>query len=333
MDFIDEVTFSVSGGHGGHGCVSFRREKYIPKGGPDGGDGGRGGDVQLVASSNLSTLLDLKHRKRYQAEHGKNGQSKCRNGRGGQSIALQVPVGTIIKNCETEEILGDLVHDGQVLIIAKGGRGGKGNIHFKSSTRQAPDFAKEGLPGEKYEIKLELKLMADVGLVGFPNAGKSTLLSRISAAKPKIANYPFTTLTPNLGIVQYHDHQTFVVADIPGIIEGAHEGRGLGDRFLKHIERTSILLFMIEAIHEDAESHFNQLREELHKYGAHLKEKPVIIALTKIDLLSDDDLENLPKTIDEYPVFPISSVSGYGIDKLKDVMFEKVQEGARVSDT
>ncbi len=325
MDFIDEVQFWGIAGNGGCGCVSFRREKYIPKGGPDGGDGGDGGHVILQASSNLSTLMDFKHRKKYQAEHGHQGKGKCQDGKNGRSIHLKVPVGTLIKNNETDEIIGDFTQHNQTIMIARGGKGGKGNTHFKSATRQAPDFAQEGTEGEKVNIKLELKLLADIGLVGFPNAGKSTLLSKISAARPKIANYPFTTLTPNLGIVRYHNYQSFVVADIPGLIEGAHEGKGLGDRFLKHIERTHGLVFLIDATEEDPLNNYNKLCEELKEYNPALLKKNKLIALTKIDLIPSEDRAAMITKMHKNQVHCFSAITEENLSTLIDKLFQLSQ--------
>ncbi|MCJ7813283.1 GTPase ObgE, partial [bacterium] len=247
MDFVDEVSFWVYGGQGGDGCVSFRREKFIPKGGPDGGDGGDGGHVILCVNSNISTLMDLRHRKRYQAGSGKRGMGKKMHGKRGENITVQVPQGTLVFDIESHLLLEDLKYPGQEYIVARGGKGGRGNSRFATSTRQAPDFAEKSTPPEHHHLKLELKLLADVGLLGLPNSGKSTLLSKVSSARPKIADYPFTTTVPNLGIVYYENFKSFVVADIPGIIEEAHSGKGLGDRFLRHAERCRVLVFLIEA--------------------------------------------------------------------------------------
>lgn len=287
MKFVDEAKIYVKAGHGGSGCVSFRREKFVPKGGPDGGDGGKGGDVIFRATESHHTLLDLKYRQHQIAKNGGPGSGNRRTGKSAPDLEIPVPVGTIIKNFDTREELADLSKAGQTYIAARGGIGGKGNAHFATSTHQAPRFAQEGMEGDELTLQLELKLLADVGIIGFPNAGKSTFISRISAAKPRIADYPFTTLTPHLGVVQYADDKNFVVADIPGLIPGAHEGLGMGDKFLKHVERTSVLLHIIDvsaAPHTDAWSNFSTINDELKKYNPALAEKPQIAAINKIDL-------------------------------------------------
>ena len=314
MDFIDEVTFWAIGGRGGNGCVSFRREKFVPKGGPDGGDGGDGGHIILKVNRNLSTLADLRNRKKYKAESGVPGKSKDMHGRRGKSKTIQIPPGTIIKHAETGNVLGDLTLVDQELIVARGGKGGKGNARFATPTLQAPDWAEEGKAGDEVHVKLELKLLADVGLVGFPNAGKSTLLSRISAAKPKIANYPFTTLTPNLGIVRFGEYNSYVVADIPGLIEGAHLGKGLGDRFLRHIERTRVLLFLIDMQEEEPYKIFELLLEELINFNPELVNKPRIIAFTKTDLYNDPF--EIPISFLNEKCYAVSAVTGYRLKEL-----------------
>lgn len=327
--FIDYAEIEVAAGHGGSGQIAFRREKYVPKGGPSGGDGGRGGDVIIQAHHNLHTLLDFRYKKKYQAENGAKGESSLRDGRSGKNIIIQVPVGTVIKDSETEEILADLDSDGKEIVIAKGGIGGRGNSKFATPTNQTPRYAEPGRPGDARSISLELKLIADVGLVGFPNAGKSTLISVISAAKPKIADYPFTTLEPNLGIVKYKDIQSFVVADIPGIIEGAHEGKGLGLQFLRHIERTGILLFLIDVSSEDYQKDYNTLSNELESYSEVLTRKKRIVALSKADILSDEELKKVKKfklKKHKDPVFVFSSASGYGLDALLDFIWQKLKE-------
>lgn len=324
MDFVDEVTFAVQGGHGGNGCISFRREKYVPKGGPNGGDGGDGGQIILKVKSNLSTLADLRHRKRYKAEAGVPGKSKDMHGRNGKSLTVFVPPGTIVKDAQTDRLIADLRFDKEEVIVAKGGKGGKGNARFATSTLQAPDWAEPGKPGDMLQIKLELKLLADVGLVGFPNAGKSTLLSRISAAKPKIANYPFTTLTPNLGIVRFGEYGSYVVADIPGLIEGAHHGKGLGDRFLKHIERTRVLLFLIDCLEEDPVGKYQSLCKELKAFNADLELKPKMIAFTKTDLLIEPFV--VPDDFSGIKTFQISAVSGTGLKELIQSLGGLVQD-------
>jgi len=316
MRFIDEVTFTVHGGRGGDGCMSFRREKFVPKGGPDGGDGGDGGDVILKVKSNLSTLLDLRHSRVFKAKKGENGRGKNQHGKRGETVVISVPQGTLVYNGNSKELLDDLVEVGQELIVAQGGRGGRGNARFTSSTRQTPDFAEKGKPGKSGNIRLELKLLADVGLVGFPNAGKSTLLSAISAAKPKIADYPFTTLVPHLGIIRYGEFQHFVMADIPGLIQGAHMGKGVGDRFLRHIERTRVLVFLIDSTTESIESNYQILVEEMCQFGSNLIEKPRLVALSKVDLLSDEEKKRLPKKFDQYSCLPLSSVTKTGVNLL-----------------
>lgn len=329
MDFIDEVTFWVEGGRGGDGCASFRREKFVPKGGPDGGDGGDGGSVVLRVDPGMSTLYDLRHRKRFKAERGLHGKGKKMYGRRGADIVLPVPSGTVVKNAETNQGLVDLIHEGDTFLVAKGGIGGRGNSHFATPTRQAPDFREEGKEGETRFIKLELKLLADVGLVGLPNSGKSTLLSRISAARPKIADYPFTTLVPNLGIVHVADGKNFTAADIPGLIQGAHLGKGLGDRFLRHIERTRVLIILIEALDEDPVDSFRILMDELREFDRSLLQKPRILVFSKTDLLSQERLKTLPHQIGNQDVLLISSVTGEGISSLLGLTAEKLDEVGR----
>ena len=316
MDFIDEVAFWVEGGHGGDGCMSFRREKFVPKGGPDGGDGGDGGDVILRADSGMNTLYDLRHRRRFKAGRGLHGKGKKMAGRRGKDVVLSVPVGTMVKDGESSMMLGDLTRAEEKLTVAKGGRGGRGNVHFATPTRQTPDFAENGRAGASRLLQLELKLLADVGLVGLPNAGKSTLLSRISAARPKIADYPFTTLVPNLGIATAGEGNSFTVADIPGLIEGAHLGRGLGDRFLRHLSRTRVLVVLIEAMDADPGNTFHILMEELRQFDSSLLGKPRIFVFAKADLLSTEDRRRLPSKIEGESVFPISSVTGENLQKL-----------------
>lgn len=319
--FIDFAEIEIKSGDGGDGAISFRREKYVPKGGPAGGNGGSGGNIVFVAKSNLSTLLDFKYKRKYFAENGKPGSSSLKDGKNGSDILIKVPVGTLIKDKETNEIIYDLSEEGEEFIVAKGGRGGKGNSNFATATRRTPRFAENGKPGIYKKLVLELKLIADVGLVGFPNAGKSTLISKISAAKPKIADYPFTTLEPNLGIVKYRDFESFTVADIPGIIEGAHQGKGLGIKFLRHIERTRILLFLIEITSEDYQQDFDTLFNELKKYSRKLVEKKIIVALSKSDLTEPSEAKKLEKIkfkkIKE-PVIVFSSATGDGIQTLID---------------
>jgi GTP-binding protein len=312
--FIDYVEIQVESGKGGDGCVSFRREKYVPKGGPDGGDGGRGGNIIIRANENLNTLLDYRYKRHYRAESGQPGSGALKTGGNGEDVTLKVPVGTVIKNLETDIIISDLDEHGKKAVIAPGGRGGKGNDHFKSPTNQTPRKATPGQPGKKLKLALELKLLADVGLVGYPNAGKSTLLARVTAARPKIADYPFTTLIPNLGIVKLHDYRTLVMADIPGIIEGASEGKGLGVQFLRHIQRTAILLFLIDGFASDVEETDGNLYRELEKYDPDLVNRTIIKAVNKIDIIEQDKLEQLKQKHPEY-LF-ISAVTGEGIDEL-----------------
>ncbi|MPM34875.1 GTPase Obg/CgtA [bioreactor metagenome] len=307
--------------------MHLRREKFIPKGGPDGGDGGRGGHVILRGNSQYWTLIHLKYRKHIRAEHGGAGSGALRHGADGEDIILDVPLGTVAKVADTQEILFEITNEGEEITLVQGGRGGKGNAFFKSSTNQTPRYSQPGEEGQENWFILELKVLADVGLVGFPNAGKSTLLSKLSAAKPKIADYPFTTLEPNLGIVEYRDHRSFVMADIPGIIEGAHEGRGLGLRFLRHIERNSMLLFMIPADSKDIAKEYKILLKELKMYNPELLDKERILAVTKSDML-DAELESmlkrsLPKKI---PYIFISSYSGKGLEQLKDMLWESLNK-------
>ncbi len=319
--FIDEARIYIKAGRGGDGAVAFRREKYVPKGGPAGGNGGNGGNVIFQANRNLHTLLDFQYKKKYEAEKGANGGTALKDGKFGKDVVVQVPVGTIIKNFDTGEILCDLDEDGKSIVIAKGGKGGKGNSKFATPTNKAPRFAEEGKPGEEFYVSLELKLIADIGLVGLPNAGKSTFISAVSEARPKIADYPFTTLVPNLGIVRYKNYESFTVADIPGIIEGAHEGKGLGHQFLKHIERTKILLILIEANIDEIQFTYDTINNELKKYSELLAGKKKIVALTKIDLLSNEEIIKISKLkIKKYSgkVLLISSVTRTGIPEILD---------------
>ncbi|MDE6871622.1 MAG: GTPase ObgE [Bacteroidales bacterium] len=326
-NFIDYVKIFCSSGNGGAGSMHLRREKYIPKGGPDGGDGGRGGHVILRANPQFWTLIHLKYRKHIHAEHGGAGSGQLCKGKNGEDIYLDVPLGTVAKDAETGEILFELVEPGEERILVKGGRGGLGNNNFKSATNQTPRYAQPGEPGQEGWFILELKVLADVGLVGFPNAGKSTLLAAVSAAKPKIANYAFTTLEPNLGIVSYYDDQSFVMADIPGIIEGAHEGKGIGLRFLRHIERNSILLFMIPADSEDIRKEYGILLNELKEYNHELLVKGRVLAISKSDMLDEkmkSEMEALlPEGINH--VF-ISSLTGEGLKELKDMLWGVLHE-------
>ncbi len=323
-NFIDYVKIFCRSGNGGAGSAHFRREKFVAKGGPDGGDGGRGGHIILRGSRNRWTLLHLKYQKHHFAKHGEPGRSALKSGANGEDIIIEVPIGTIAKDSETEEILAEIIEDGQELILMEGGKGGLGNDHFKTATNQTPRYAQPGIPGQEAWIILELKVLADVGLVGFPNAGKSTLLSSISAAKPKIANYPFTTLTPNLGIISYREGQSFVMADIPGIIEGAAEGKGLGLRFLRHIERNSMLLFMVPADTDNIAKEYHILLEELKKYNPELLDKDRLLAITKSDLL-DEELKDMMKgSFPDIEYVFISSITQEGLNPLKDKIWKRL---------
>ncbi len=326
-NFIDYVKFCSRSGAGGAGSVHFRREKHVPKGGPDGGDGGRGGHIILRGNAQHWTLLHLKYKKHVIAEDGKGGEGGRRKGREGQDVYLDVPLGTVAKDAETLEIRCEITEDGQEVILTSGGRGGLGNDHFKTSTNQAPHFAQPGEPGIEEWIILELKLLADVGLVGFPNAGKSTLLASLSAARPEIGDYPFTTLVPNLGVISYRDDRSFVMADIPGIIEGAAEGKGLGLRFLRHIERNATLLFMVPADAASINDQYKILLGELKKYNPELLDKRRILAITKSDMLDEELMEQMKADIPkEIPYVFISSVSNYNLDKLKDLLWQTINQ-------
>ena len=325
-NFIDYVKIYCASGHGGAGSMHLHRAKYVPKGGPDGGDGGRGGHIILRANPQFWTLIHLKYRKHVKAYDGGHGEGGLRTGKNGADIILEVPVGTIAKDAETEEVLFEMMEPGEERVLCRGGRGGLGNNNFKTATNQTPRYAQPGEEGEEGWFILELKLLADVGLVGFPNAGKSTLLAAITAAKPKIANYAFTTLEPNLGIVKYYDDQSFVMADIPGIIEGAHEGKGIGIRFLRHIERNSVLLFMVSAEENDIAGSYKTLLNELEEYNPELLDKERLLAVTKCDMI-DKEIEaqiepSLPKGV---PHIFISSVSGEGLKELKDMLWSALQ--------
>ena len=330
MKFVDEVKIYIKAGHGGSGCVSFRREKFVPKGGPDGGDGGKGGDVIFRATESHHTLLDLKYKQHQIAKNGGHGSGNHRTGKSAEDLEIAVPVGTIVKIFETGEELTDLSESGQTFIAASGGIGGKGNAHFTTSTHQTPRFAQEGMDGEEFTLKLELKLLADVGIIGFPNAGKSTFISRVSAAKPKIADYPFTTLTPHLGVVKYSNSRSFVLADIPGLISGAHSGLGMGDRFLKHVERTSLLLHIIDISTEpntSAWSNFTTINKELKHYNPEMMEKPQIVALNKIDL--PYVRENVKKQVALFKkkgimLHAFSAVTGEGIKEILDKIIKQL---------
>ncbi|MEX2513569.1 MAG: GTPase ObgE [Cyclobacteriaceae bacterium] len=326
-NFIDYVKFCSRSGSGGNGSVHFRREKHVPKGGPDGGDGGRGGHIILKGKAQLWTLLHLKYKKHVIAENGKGGEGGRRKGSDGKDVILEVPIGTVAKEAETGAFRCEITQDGQEFVLTSGGRGGLGNDHFKTSTNQAPYYAQPGEEGIEEWIILELKLLADVGLVGFPNAGKSTLLSSISAAKPEIGNYPFTTLVPHLGVVPYREDRSFVMADIPGIIEGAAEGKGLGLRFLRHIERNSILLFLIPADVRHIGEQYQVLLGELEQYNPELLDKGRILAVSKADMLDMELMESLKEELPKgVPYLFISAVSGFHLTELKDLIWEHLQE-------
>lgn len=332
MQFVDYAKIYVKAGDGGRGCISFRREKYVPKGGPDGGDGGKGGDIIMKASGELHTLLDHKYQKTYKAKRGQHGKGSNMKGKDGEDLIIKVPVGTVIKDAETEKILADLDEEGKEFIVAKGGIGGLGNAHFATPTNQTPRFAQPGKPGEEKWIILELKLIADVGLIGLPNAGKSTLISVISSARPKIAAYPFTTLTPVLGVIKYREHKSFVVADIPGLIENAHKGAGLGHQFLKHVERTSLLLHLVDVsdyLQSDAIQDFEKIQNELTLYNPELTKKPLAVVGTKIDLAFEGTrLRKLKNYCQEKGIdfFPISAVKKEGLDILIEYLAKRVSK-------
>lgn len=322
VKFVDEAKIYVKSGRGGKGCVSFRREKFVPRGGPNGGDGGDGGDVVIIGRENMTSLLDYHYKQHYRAQNGEHGKGKDRHGKNAPTLLVPVPVGTVIRDFFTRETLGDITEDNQTLVVAKGGRGGKGNARFATSTNQAPRYAQPGEEAEEQTLILELKLLAEVGIIGFPNAGKSTLISRISAARPKIADYPFTTLIPNLGVVSYNEGKTFVVADIPGLIKGAHEGTGLGIKFLRHIERTKVLIHLLDlspVTERDPIEDYRVMNDELEAYSPELKNKHQIIAPNKIDITEArekiEEIKNYFKKLG-IKVFPISSATGEGITEL-----------------
>lgn len=332
MRFIDEAKITVEGGHGGRGCVSFRREKFVPRGGPDGGDGGKGGDVIFFADPRMSSLLDFRYRRIFRAERGGHGMGGLRKGRDGRDLRIGVPPGTVIMDAETGEELADLREPGMEFVAARGGRGGKGNAHFATATNQAPRFAQPGEEGRKREIKLVLKLLADVGIIGFPNAGKSTLISRISAARPKVAEYPFTTLRPHLGVVKYGEFGSFVVADIPGLVEGAHRGKGLGVRFLKHIERTLLLLHVIDLsplTGRDPHEDFQVINRELAAFSPALARRPQVVALNKIDVPEArkrvTEMLNFFKSRGIKNIFPVSAATGEGVNALVNCLGAEVE--------
>ncbi len=336
MKFIDEVSLFASSGHGGAGCVAFRHEKFIEFGGPSGGDGGRGGDVIFVATSGLSTLLELRHRPHQKAEKGHNGQGKNRHGAAGEDLVIKVPVGTVIMDVDTGEQMADMTDEGLRVILLKGGRGGQGNARFATATNKAPKFAQPGEPGEERKLRLELKLMADVGLLGLPNAGKSSLISKISAARPKIADYPFTTMVPSLGVVEYKNYRSFVVADIPGIIEGASTGAGLGHRFLKHLERSGMLLHLVDISwmpDRDPLAEYEAVNRELALFSTELANKEQAVVITKTDLpQTREKLSEITAWFESrgIKVFPISSVTGEGIERLLDEIARRLWGKAEV---
>jgi GTP-binding protein len=329
MQFIDQAEIEVEAGKGGDGIVAFRREKYVPAGGPAGGNGGRGGDVILVAAEHLQTLLDFKYAHRFQADNGGRGGPNNRTGANGRDRTIQVPCGTVIYDADTQEIIGDLVQSGQTFCAAKGGKGGLGNKHFLSNRNRAPDYALPGLPGEYRRLRLELKLLAEVGIIGLPNAGKSTLIAALSAARPKIANYPFTTLVPNLGVVRKPTGDGTVFADIPGLIEGAHLGTGLGYDFLRHIERTRLLLHLIDATADDPIGDYQTIQAELQAYGRGLSERPQILALNKIDAVDSETVELLATELNHLthvPVFQISAVTQKGLESLLQTVWQSLDQ-------
>ncbi len=342
--FIDEAKIRVKAGNGGNGCMAFRREKYVPRGGPSGGDGGRGGDVIMEASQSHNTLIHFRFNPEHEAQRGRHGEGSNCTGKEGYDVVLKVPVGLIVYDFETGEKIHDFTHEGERFVVARGGRGGRGNARFTSSTHQAPREHEDGKPGEDKILRLELKLLADVGLVGYPNVGKSTLISRISAARPKIADYPFTTLEPNLGLVAVGERYTpeevsFVVADIPGLIEGAHEGAGLGTQFLRHIERTRVLAHLVDV--SDASGRLDPVKDvevikgELSSFGAHLEDKPVMMVASKMDAANPDKLAKLKRYCKKHKLelFEISAVTGAGIEPLKFAMAKKVEEAHKVAAT
>lgn len=327
--FIDYAVIEVQSGKGGDGAVAFRREKFVPKGGPSGGNGGKGGNIIFEANQNLNTLLDFKYKRKYKAENGENGGTSLKDGKNGKDVVIKVPVGTVIKDYASKNTLHDLNKPLQNAIVAEGGKGGRGNSKFATPTNQTPRKAEPGQPGVSKKIILELKLIADVGLVGFPNAGKSTLISKISHARPKIAAYPFTTLEPNLGIVKYKDFKSFTVADIPGIIEGAHKGKGLGHKFLRHIERTRIILFMIDITSENYQNDFDVLFKELKEYSPRLVKKGILVGFSKADLIDGEKIASVSKfRLENFKTKPLifSSVSGFGIKELLDSFWKTLKE-------
>ena len=326
MQFIDIATIEVVAGDGGNGCIAFRREKFVAHGGPSGGDGGNGGSVILIGDHRLNTLQDLQYRRHYKADRGQHGKGSTWHGKSAENITIRVPCGTLVFDDGTGQLIADVVHEGQEVIVARGGHGGRGNAQFATATRQAPDFAEDGRAGEQRTLRLELKLLADVGLVGLPNAGKSTLLAAMSSARPKIADYPFTTLVPNLGVVRLGGFTTCVMADIPGLIEGAHLGKGLGDQFLRHIERTRILVFLVDSASETPKEDLKVLRDELRQFDRTLVDRPWIYVLTKADLWPADEIPKVRKPRGASAAVVVSAVTGYGIDKLRRAIADLVVE-------
>lgn len=322
MAFIDEAKFYVKAGDGGNGCISFRREKYVPKGGPNGGDGGTGGDVIIVATKKMNSLIDFRYRSHFKAERGEHGKGKEMHGKGGKNCFLEVPVGSLIKDVESDRILADLDQDGAQYVAAKGGKGGLGNPHFASGTNRTPRHATPGKQGEEFWLRIELKLIADVGLVGLPNAGKSTLLSKLSAANPKIAAYPFTTLEPQLGVLQHSFYDPCIIADIPGLVEGAHQGVGLGHKFLRHVERTRVLLHVIDISDPEYENNFQTISNELRLYKEELAGRTEVLVLNKCDLVLSEDLVEIEKHFQQMAphVITVSGMTGENMDKLKEVI-------------
>ena len=331
MSFVDEAKFFVKAGDGGNGCVSFRREKYVPKGGPDGGDGGRGGSVIIKATSKLNSLIDFRYRSHFKAGRGTHGAGKDCYGAKGKDCIVDVPVGSLIKDCDSDEVLVDLANDGDTFLAAQGGDGGMGNSHFASGANRTPRYASKGFPGEERWLKIELKLLADVGLVGLPNAGKSTLLSKLSAANPKIADYPFTTLEPQLGVLQHRFFTPCIIADIPGLIEGAHEGLGLGHKFLRHIERTSIILHLIDISDDNYKENFSIIENELLSYKEELAERTRFIVLNKIDMVDPEMVKEIQQEFaaSGFKSVSISAETGQGIEQLKEVVMEVLEESRR----
>jgi GTPase len=323
MRFADYAKMYLKAGNGGPGAISFRREKYVPKGGPDGGDGGRGANIVLRGNTNMSTLLDLRYKKYVNADHGNNGEGGNRSGRDAEPVVFEVPLGTIAYEFETRRLIGEVLEDGQELIVAHGGQGGHGNTYFKTDVNQTPRYAQPGEPGEEVVVEIELKLIAEVGLVGYPNAGKSTLLAALSNARPKIADYPFTTMEPNLGVVTFPDFRSFVMADIPGIIEDAHKGKGLGIRFLRHIERNRVLLFVISCM-SNIEEEYAILLNELREYRPDLLDKPRLVVISQMDLVEDYKLDAMPDIAEDFIM--ISAATNHNLKELKDLLWQKIKE-------